>query len=50
MNKNARWNSEICNDELAYREILNCTNKDLVLDSDRYWDGVECEVFNLKIK
>ena len=38
-----------CYDKVAYKEILKCTNKDLVLDSDRYWDGVECEVFNLMV-
>jgi hypothetical protein len=39
-----------CYDEVAGMEILKCTNNDLVLDSDRYWDVVECEVFKLKIK
>jgi hypothetical protein len=29
-----------CNDEVDHKEILKCTNKDLVLDSDRYFDGV----------
>ena len=39
-----------CYDEVAYKEILKCTNKDLILDSDRYWDGADCEVFDLNIK
>jgi len=39
-----------CYDELACKEILQCSNKDIVIVSDRYLDGVECEMFNFKIK
>jgi hypothetical protein len=35
-----------CCDEIAYNEILKCTYKDLIIDSDRYSDRVECDVFN----